>query len=135
MKLTPQRQTIIDILTLDTSHASALTIYQSALETHPNISLSTVYSTLSLLKSLKMIRELEFETMDNRYEMDTSDHLNLICTRCGRIEDFTDTVMIPPALVERLTGFKVHDVRFEYYGVCSNCALAQDEFPPVKAHP
>ncbi|BEH08997.1 Fur family transcriptional regulator [Geobacter sulfurreducens subsp. ethanolicus] len=122
MKLTPQRRTIVDILTLDNCHPSAMTIYRAAREKHPKISLSTVYSTLSLLKSLKLVRELEFEAMDNRYDMDTSNHLNLICTRCGRIEDFTDTAMIPPEIVEKLTGFKVHDVRFEYYGVCSKCA-------------
>lgn len=122
MKLTPQRRTIVDILTHDNCHPSAMTIYQAAREKHPKISLSTVYSTLSLLKSLKLVRELEFEAMDNRYDMDTSNHLNLICTRCGRIEDFTDTAMIPPEIVERLTGFKVQDVRFEYYGVCGKCS-------------
>lgn len=122
MKLTPQRQTIVDILTHDNSHPSALTIFRAAREKHPKISLSTVYSTLSLLKSLKLVRELEFEAMDNRYDMDTDNHLNLICTRCGRIEDFTDIAMIPPEIVQKLTGFTVHDVRFEYYGVCSKCA-------------
>ena len=122
MKLTPQRRTIVDILTLDNCHPSAMTIFRAARETHPKISLSTVYSTLSLLKSLKLVRELEFETMDNRYDMDTSNHLNLICTRCGMIEDFTDTAVIPPEIIQKLTGFTVHDVRFEYYGVCSKCA-------------
>ena len=86
------------------------------------ISLSTVYSTLSLLKSLKLVKELEFECMDNRYDMDTSNHLNLVCTRCGMIEDFTNTTVIPPEIIQKLTGFTVHDFRFEYYGVCSKCA-------------
>lgn len=122
MKLTPQRRTVVDILTQDNDHPSAATIYEAAREKHPKISLSTVYSTLSLLKSLKLVRELEFETMDNRYDMDTGNHLNLICTRCGRIEDFSDTAMIPPEIVEKFTGFKVQDVRFEYYGVCGACS-------------
>jgi Fur family transcriptional regulator, peroxide stress response regulator len=122
LKLTPQRQTVVEILTHDYSHPSAASIFNAAREKHPKISLSTVYSTLSLLKSLRIIKELEFETLDNRYDMDTGNHLNLICTKCGRIEDFTDTAPIPPELVEKYTGFKVHDVRFEYYGICSNCS-------------
>lgn len=121
-KLTPQRQTIVAILTRDDSHPSAMTVFNAARVKHPKISLSTVYSTLSLLKTLNLVRELEFETMDNRYDMNTNYHLNLICTRCGRIEDFTDTALISPELVEKHTGFKVHDVRFEYYGLCSHCS-------------
>jgi len=121
-KLTPQRRSIVDILTRDRSHPSALAIYQACRELHPTISLSTVYATLSLLKRLRLVKELEFEGMENRYDRDVEDHLNLICTRCGKIEDFSDTTPVLPALVEQHTGFKVHDVRFEYYGLCSACS-------------
>ncbi|WP_168205842.1 Fur family transcriptional regulator [Geobacter sp. FeAm09] len=121
MKLTSQRLEIIGVLTRDRSHPSALTIFKKAREKYPNISLSTVYYTLALLKKHRLIRELEFETMDNRYDMDTASHLNLICTNCGRIEDFADAAPVPPEVVERDTGFAPHDMRFEYYGLCRQC--------------
>ncbi|GFO61745.1 transcriptional repressor [Geomonas silvestris] len=121
-KLTPQRRSIVEVITRDRSHPSALGIYQACREEHPNISLSTVYATLAVLKRLRLVKELEFEGMDNRYDRDTEDHLNLICTRCGKIEDFTDSSLVPPKVVEQHTGFKVHDIRFEYYGLCSTCS-------------
>ncbi|WP_191965539.1 MULTISPECIES: Fur family transcriptional regulator [Oryzomonas] len=121
MKLTSQRLEVISVLTRDKSHPSALTIFKTAREKYPNISLSTVYYTLALLKKHRLIKELEFETMDNRYDMDTANHLNLICTNCGRIEDFTDAVPVPPEVVEQHTGFAPHDMRFEYYGLCKQC--------------
>lgn len=109
------------MLTRDKSHPSALSIFKKAREKYPAISLSTVYYTLALLKKHRLIRELEFETMDNRYDMDTDHHLNLICTNCGRIEDFTDAVPVTPEVVEQITGFAAHDMRFEYYGLCKQC--------------
>jgi Fe2+ or Zn2+ uptake regulation protein len=121
LKLTPQRYEIIEALTSDKSHPSAPVIFQKAREKQPNISLSTVYSTLALLKKHRLIKELEFEAMENRYDADTSSHLNMICSRCGKIEDFTDAVTVSPEIVERLTGFKAHDIRLEYYGVCREC--------------
>ncbi|WP_223924085.1 Fur family transcriptional regulator [Geobacter sp. AOG2] len=121
MKLTSQRLEIIDVLTRDKSHPSALSIFKKAREKYPAISLSTVYYTLALLKKHRLIRELEFEAMDNRYDMDTANHLNLICTNCGRIEDFADAVPVPPEVVEQRTGFAARDIRFEYYGLCRQC--------------
>jgi Fur family peroxide stress response transcriptional regulator len=122
LKLTPQRRVVVDILTRDKSHPSALAIFQAARETHPQISLSTVYATLGLLKKRRLIRELEFEGMDNRYDMDTDNHFNLICLRCGRIEDYTNPAPVLPEVVQEQTGFRVHDARLEFYGVCSECA-------------
>lgn len=121
LKLTAQRLEVIEVLTRDKSHPSALSVFNKVREKHPAISLSTIYATLALLKKHRLLRELEFETMDNRYDMDTASHLNLICTNCGRIEDFADGVPVPFATVEQLTGFATHDMRFEYYGLCRQC--------------
>lgn len=121
LKLTPQRRVIVDILTKDKSHPSASAIFQAARQIHPSISLSTVYATLALLKNCRLIRELEFDGMDNRYDMDTDNHINLICLRCGRIEDYTNPAPVLPEVVQQQTGFKVHDSRLEFYGVCSSC--------------
>jgi Fe2+ or Zn2+ uptake regulation protein len=109
------------VLVSDKSHPSALDIYRSARETHPSISLSTVYHILGLFKKHRLIKELEFEGMDNRYEADTRSHLNLVCTRCGRIEDFVVYLPVPPEVVQEQTGFLAHDTRIEYYGLCRDC--------------
>lgn len=121
LKLTPQRYEIIAVLTSDRSHPSALTIFQRARKNHPKISLSTVYSTLALLKKHQLVKELEFETMDNRYDMDTGSHINLICSKCGRIEDFEGAVPVMPEVIKEVIGFRVEDFRLEYYGICKQC--------------
>jgi len=112
---------IITELVNDKSHPSALDIYRKAREKVPTISLSTVYHSLGLLKKQKLIKELEFEGMDNRYEADTRSHLNLVCSACGKIEDYALQLPVPVDTVHKETGFRAIETRIEYYGLCKEC--------------
>jgi Fe2+ or Zn2+ uptake regulation protein len=121
LKLTRQRLEIIDILSRENSHPTASAILARARKQAPSISLSTVYYTLDAMKRAGLIRELEFNDRDSRYEGDVSDHLNLVCNDCGKIEDFKASKPVPLGKVEKKTGFRVDSVRFEYYGLCKDC--------------
>jgi len=123
LKLTQQRLEIIDILSREKSHPSASTIFVEARKKAPSISLSTVYYTLDIMKRAGLIKELEFDDRDSRYEGDVSDHLNLVCKSCGKIEDFQAPGPVPSEKVEKETGFRVDSARFEYYGLCRECRL------------
>jgi Fur family transcriptional regulator, peroxide stress response regulator len=59
--------------------------------------------------------------MDNRYEGNTTNHLNLVCLQCGSIQDFTEDLPFPGKIVEAQTGFHAIDTRMEYYGYCREC--------------
>jgi Fe2+ or Zn2+ uptake regulation protein len=120
-KLTPQRLEIIRVLARDRSHPGAMDILQKARKKSPQISMSTVYYSLDMLKKEGLIRELEFYDKDNRYDITISDHINLICKKCGKIEDFTDAVPLSPEMIEKRTGFRPLGMRFEYYGECKGC--------------
>jgi Fur family transcriptional regulator, peroxide stress response regulator len=121
IRLTPQRTEIIRIISHDRSHPSARTIFAKAHERVPDMSMSTVYSTLGLLKKEGLIKELEFYDMDNRYETVMTDHIDLICTKCGRITNFENDPPISREYIEESTGFAAERMRFEYYGLCERC--------------
>ena len=121
-KLTPQRREIIRILARDTSHPGAMDVLREVRKMLPRISMSTVYYTLDMLKKEGLIQELEFYGTDNRYDSNVSDHINLVCTTCGKITDFMSNVPSFSKSVEKETGFKPARMRFEYYGICRNCA-------------
>lgn len=121
-KLTPQRREIIRLLSRDLSHPGAMEILRKIRKIIPRISMSTVYYNLDMMKKEGLIRELEYYDKDNRYEINISDHINLVCTRCGKITDFTGNVPSFSRAVEKETGFKPASMRFEYYGICRNCA-------------
>jgi Fe2+ or Zn2+ uptake regulation protein len=122
-KLTPQRREIIKVLSQDTSHPGAMDILRGVRKKAPRISMSTVYYTLDMLKKEGLIRELEFYDRDNRYDINVSNHINLICRGCGKIEDFHDKLAVPAKRVESKTGFWIQEMRFEYYGLCKECQL------------
>ena len=83
--------------------------------------MSTVYYTLNLLKKEGLIKEIEFYDKANKYDANTSNHLNLICMKCGKIEDYKGALHVSFDKVEEKTGFKAHEMRFEYYGYCKEC--------------
>jgi Fur family ferric uptake transcriptional regulator len=50
-------------------------------------------------------------------------HHHLICTRCGKIQEFQDTTLQPlRRRIARTEGFTVTDQKLELYGVCRECA-------------
>lgn len=120
-KLTSQRLEIINLLSNESTHPNAMDIFKRVRKKATQISISTVYYTLDILKKEGLIRELEFYDQDNRYEVNMSNHLNLICTTCGKIEDFMQELPISTQAVEREKGFKTFQMRLEYYGHCKKC--------------
>lgn len=75
------------------------------------MSLSTVYATLNELSRLGIIKTLQFDKMENRYEGNLEAHINLICERCGKILDYRLSVAVDR---KEETGFSVTDTRLEY---------------------
>ena len=121
-KLTSQRLEIIRQLARDPSHPGASELLRKVRKSVPNISMSTVYYTLDMLKKEGLIRELEYYDMDNRYDTNVSDHINLVCTKCKKITDFLRDLSSVPKAVKKESGFKAARMRYEYYGICRNCA-------------
>jgi len=120
-KLTPQRLEIIKLLSHDRSHPGAMDILPRVREKAPKISTSTIYYTLDMLKKEGLIRELEFYDRDNRYDVNVSNHINLICRKCGKIADFVKALHFSAQMIEEQTGFRSEGMRFEYYGYCKKC--------------
>ena len=87
----------------------------------PRVSMSMVYYTLDILKKEGLIHELEFYDRDNRYDVNVSNHINLICKKCGKIEDYPGALPFSSEAVEDKTGFQALGMRFEYYGYCKDC--------------
>jgi Fur family peroxide stress response transcriptional regulator len=126
-KLTSQRLEIITLLSKETTHPGAMDILKRVRKKAPQISMSTVYYTLDILKKEGLIREIAFYDKDNRYDVNISNHLNLICTKCGKIEDFMEELPVSSQAIEKKTGFQPFQMRFEYYGYCKGCRRKQNK--------
>ncbi|HQH17659.1 MAG TPA: Fur family transcriptional regulator [Smithella sp.] len=122
LKLTPQRLAIIDALVEKCDiHPGATLIYKESRKEAKRVSLSTVYATLKEFSENGLIKQLEFDRMENRYDGNLSDHVNLICKRCGNISDYHIPANLEPKDIARKSGFVVTDTRIEFHGYCRDC--------------
>ena len=80
LKVTPQRLAIFHMLYNTKSHPSAETIYNSLQETHPTMSLATVYKTLDALAKAGLVQQLHLGEDSFRYDATASSHPHIIFT-------------------------------------------------------
>jgi len=128
MKLTPQRLAIIEVLVEKRDlHPGARLVYEEAKKRRKSLSLSTTYATLNELSNLGIIKKLQFDSIENRYEGNLGEHLNLVCERCGKIIDYEVSPVARRQEIAKRTGFSVTDTRLEYYGYCRKCRAKTKE--------
>jgi Fur family peroxide stress response transcriptional regulator len=122
LKVTPQRIAIIEVLIEQRdSHPGARLVYKEAKNKRKSLSLSATYATLNELSRHGIIKTLQFDKMENRYEGNLEEHVNLICERCKKILDYKVPITIDQRGVAKKTGFSITDTRLEYYGYCKEC--------------
>ncbi len=122
-RATPQRIALLKIIAASAGHPSATQIYEQMRRHFPTTTLATVYKTLTLLKGMGEVLELEFSGAENRYDGNKPyPHLHLLCINCRQIIDREiDLMSHVPAQVARATGYQIVGQRFDLYGVCPEC--------------
>ena len=119
LKVTPQRLAIIEVLIEKRDlHPGARLVYEEAKKKKKSLSLSATYATLNELSRHGIIKTLQFDQMENRYEGNLEEHINLICERCKKILDYKVPIAVDQRVVAKKTGFAITDSRLEYYGYC-----------------
>ena len=122
-RITPQRLAILRILAGSEGHPSVEEIYRIVTRDFPTTSLATVYKTVTLLKELGEVLELEFSQGSNRYDGSKPfPHPHVVCTRCRRIDDpDLESLSAMTAEVSEQTGYRVVNHRLDFYGLCPGC--------------
>ena len=122
LKITPQRLAIIEVLVEQGDlHPGARLVYEEAKKKKRSLSLSTAYTTLNELSRHGIIKTLQFDRMENRYDRNPKEHINLICERCKKILDYKAPIAVDQRELAKKTGFSITDTRLEYYGYCKEC--------------
>ncbi len=121
-RLTPQRVELVRLIAASDGHPSAAQLYARIKRRFPTLSQATVYKTLSLLKDMGQVLEIDLRG-DSRYDGHRPDpHSHLICIRCDRIMD-GDASLDPAAIrkQERASGYKILRSQVSFYGLCPEC--------------
>lgn len=128
VRLTRQRQILLDLIDQSGEHLDAEQLFQLAKAKDPKLNRVTVYRTLKLLKTGGLVDELDL--MHHRgdqhyYETKMKqEHAHVICLRCGRIEEFFgEPLQRMREQIEDHFGFQIVLARTEVGGYCSHCQV------------
>lgn len=123
IKVTPQRIAIYSVLLNTTSHPTAELIYKSVSQTHPCISLATVYKTLALFKSAGLVQEINADNQTSHYDAQVNFHPHTICLKCGKVGDFFCNKFLDKLKEElyKSQGFSSKKEQLYFYGICKEC--------------
>jgi Fur family peroxide stress response transcriptional regulator len=125
LRPTPQRLAIVAEVLLR-HHPTVAEVYDSVRREFPTIGLATVYNTLRSMTERGLVRELPFNNA-TRFDVNLTPHANLVCTRCGAIEDSEacdDLLMQLQQRIAGTAGFAPESQRVDVYGICARCAAA-----------
>ncbi|HID03736.1 MAG TPA: transcriptional repressor [Desulfobacterales bacterium] len=128
MRLTTQRQIILEELEKVTSHPTANEVYDMVRKRLPRIGLGTVYRNLELMAETGIILKLEVGGTQKRFDATTHPHYHIRCISCGKVEDMEIPVMtdIEKAATE-ISNYQVLGHHIEFSGVCGTCSDSKDE--------
>ena len=124
LRYTHQRQAIWDEMKTTDEHRDAEEIYLALLNDGLRVSRATVYRTIDVLVHNGLVRKLDLGEGRSRYEkkMDVDHHDHLICTECGKIEEFVnDQIEALQDEVAEDKGFKLVRHIHQLYGLCPEC--------------
>lgn len=126
VRLTRQRQILLDLIDKSGQHLDAERLFHLAKEQDPKLNRVTVYRTLKMLKEGGLVDELDLMHIggdQHYYETRMKqEHAHVICLRCGKVEEFFgEPLQKLRKQVEAHFGFQVLLARTEVGGYCSHC--------------
>lgn len=123
LRMTRQRQVILQELRRVKTHPSADEIYEMVRRLLPRISLGTVYRNLEILSELGEIQKIEICGKLKRFDGNTRDHYHLRCLNCHRIDDVPENIHFDfNSSLSSDTGYAITGHRLEFMGLCPKCS-------------
>lgn len=126
MRLTTQRQVILEELAKVCSHPTANEVYDMVRRRLPRIGLGTVYRNLELMAEGGMILKLEVGGTQKRFDATTSPHYHIRCRSCGRVDDIDMGVREEiNTLAAQTCDYQIDSHHIEFSGLCGGCREEQ----------
>jgi len=128
VRMTRQRQILLELIDKSGEHLDAEQLFQLARERDPKMNRVTVYRTLKMLKNGGLVDELDLmhHAGDQHYYETRmkGEHAHVICLRCGRVEEFYgEPLQRLRRQIESHFGFQILIARTEVGGYCSHCQV------------
>jgi Fur family ferric uptake transcriptional regulator len=124
LRLTRQRQLVLEILENSPGHLDAEMVLAKAKERDKRIGIATVYRTLALFKQLGLAEEHSLGEDHGHFEAANKEkpHFHFACLKCGKIIEFeSPQVMRLAQSMCVKKGLRVVEVNLDFRGFCAKC--------------
>ncbi len=121
---TKQRNYILREVFRNHDHFEAEDIVDALKKRKSRVGRATVYRTLSHLEECGLIRRVDLGHGHSHYEhtLGHTHHEHLYCERCGKIVEFTDTILEKRILrIAEKNLFALTNHTVQMFGVCEDC--------------
>ncbi len=122
LSITPQRMAVFEAFSQAKDHPTADEIYEKVRVRFPNMSLDTVYRTLSTFVEIGLAQIVEGYGEVKRYDPHIAPHHHFRCSKCNKLFDFScdeyNNLKIPDEIQNQ---FNVSKIKVLLEGVCEEC--------------
>ncbi len=126
LRVTEQRREIFKAVAASHTHPSAEDVFEQVREKLANVSLDTVYRTLTSLEEMELLLRVG-TTGKERFDGDLRPHAHFICAKCGEVYDvFYDKKYMMLPLREAFSHGEVRQISLQYKGICHQCSSAHE---------
>ncbi len=123
LRATPTRLAVIGLFETTTKPLDIHAIFDALKEKNVKADFATVYRIINAFTEKRLIKKISFHEGKFRYELARKpEHHHLICTSCGRIEDFPECIIEGlETSVSKKSGFTIDSHTLEFFGICRHC--------------
>ncbi|MDR2463153.1 MAG: transcriptional repressor [Verrucomicrobiales bacterium] len=126
MRITVQRQAIVEAAFNTEEHYTAENLLERARKIDQSVSRATVYRTLPVLVKTGLLRELDLGKNEMYYDPNYASHPNhnhIICTDCDKIVEFDDYCLdVRESFIANNLGFRPVTVKLRIEATCTQFA-------------
>lgn len=125
LKYTQQRENILQAIYGNDEHFTPEELYAKVQKLYPDqkIGIATVYRTLSLLESEKIVTSVSFGVSGKKYECGMQEHHDhMICDKCQKMIEFVDeTIEKRQSAIAKKHNFLITGHTMQIHGICQEC--------------
>lgn len=119
IRLSHQRLKVLEYMINNKTHPTVDQIYNDLNKEIPTLSKTTIYNTLNTLIDADLVRIVNIEDNEVRYDGTMDNHGHFKCTSCGKIFDFD--IDFDSFITKDLGNFKVEKKDIYFKGICPIC--------------
>lgn len=128
IKLTKQRQIILDILKEAKTPLTAKDIYTEAIKKLPSLAQTTIYRNIDSLFEIAMISRYRIDKEQYSYKLNDEKHTHyLLCKECGKLTDLPICPISHFKGIAELEDFEITNHSIEILGYCKKCKIKKKE--------